>query len=245
MELPLIGYGTYRLKNPYTNILYALRLGYRSIDTASLYQNEVEVGKAIKDSGIPREEIFLTTKVKLADLLKGEEGIRSVVKLSLERLNTYIDLLLLHVPTNNLRENWQTLISLQSSQVRRIGVSNFDIKHLEQLSGEVPYANQIELSPFLPRKELVSYCQKLGIKIIAHSSLTKGRKLNDQRLIVLSQNKGTTPAQLLLSWAVSQGFAVIPMSSNKDHIKENLIIPLDLQMETFDEEYATHPKLLK
>jgi diketogulonate reductase-like aldo/keto reductase len=241
----------------------ALDAGYRYVDTAVLYKNEKSVGDAIVDSKIKREEIFITTKVRIDDINKGRNKIIESIKLSLENLKlAYIDLILLHAPPHDDRrliESWKTMeeivdnkIDELKDKVKFIGVSNYGIKHLDKLKNNgcrMPYANQIELSPYLQQKELVKYCKDAGIKIIAHSPLTKGEKLKDERLIKIAEKYNLTPAQLMIKWCVDSGCCVIPRTSRVDHLLENIKPIFDngdkgyiTELENFDENYFTHPK---
>lgn len=258
-QIPQLGFGTYRLKGEiaYDSTLTALKLGYRHIDTANLYKNEYQVGKAIKD-GSRREDIWITTKVQVKDINKGKDAIINSIKNSLEQLNTdYLDLVLFHGPTDDkIKENWLLFEEIYQNfrgNIRYIGVSNYNIDHLEQLKdcNILPYTNQIEVSPFLNRDELIKYCQDKGIIVTAHTSLIKGEKFNDIKLRELSDKTGISMANLLLSWAKQKKLIVLPRSGNKDHIKENMeCINIQLSddiiniMNSFHDGTCTHPKYI-
>lgn len=225
--MPLFGLGTWPLKGKevYEAVLRALRLGYRLIDTASLYENENEIGDALNDTKVPRDEIFITTKV-----WNDEQGFENTLKAfekSLGRLKLdYIDLYLMHWPVSGVRnETWRALENIyDNGKVRAIGVSNFTIRHLDELleaSTSLPTVNQIEFSPFLYQKELMEYCQVKNIVVEAYSPLTRGRKFNNNIVSVISQKYNKTPAQILIRWGLQHSIVEIPKSGNKKHLIEN------------------------
>ncbi|MGB3508341.1 MAG: aldo/keto reductase [Microcoleaceae cyanobacterium] len=243
-----IGLGTYRLyEQTYSVCRMALEMGYRHIDTATLYKNEAEVARAIAESGIPREEIFVTSKIPLKAILSGR--IRDAARQSLEKLEA-IDLLLLHAPGSDPLSAWQVMLEIRNWEgISDVGVSNFNIQHLQLLKYSPPKWNQFEISPFLQRRELVNYCHRQGIKIVAHSPLVKGKRLDTPKLITIANNCGCTPAQLLLAWSVNKGFVSIPRSSKREHLQVNLetkeiMLPTEViqQLNDFEEGYATHPQ---
>lgn len=229
-HMPLCGFGTYCLKkdDAYKSTLCALQNGYRHVDTATLYGNEKEVGLALKDSSVTREHIWLTTKIKVNDIEKGKDAMVQSVFNSLDQLGTYIDLILLHGPTDQIKESWAILEEIMLSfehKVRYIGVSNYNIDHLNIILSNCtikPYANQFEVSPYLNKSELINFCKDNGIVVVAHTSLTKGRKLNDPKLDNISIRTNISKPLLLLAWALHYNMVVLPRSSNEDHIEENL-----------------------
>ena len=227
-QIPIFGLGTYlndNGKQTIDSILYALEIGYRHIDTAAFYGNEQEVGTAIRESCIPREEIFVTTKLWNSD--HGYDNTIKAFHRSLERLGLdYIDLYLIHWPVENLRlESWRALEKLYNDGLcKSIGVSNYMVRHLEELlnnSTVIPVANQVEFSPFLYLKELHKYCESKGIALESYSPLTKGHKLKDSNLIDIAHRYNKSTSQILIRWCLQKGVIVIPKSSQKDHIKEN------------------------
>lgn len=238
--MPILGFGTYLLPKSEVGInaiLTALDAGYRQIDTASIYDNEEEVGQAIKASSIKREEIFVTTKLWNDD--QGYDSALLAFDRSLKRLQLdYIDLYLLHWPVPKERINsFKAMMHLKASnKCRSIGVSNFMIRHLEELmdaTGVIPQVNQIEFSPFLYQKDLLDYCQKQNIIIQAYAPLTVGKKLLNSTIQKIAQKHHKTPAQILLRWSLQHGLVPIVKSSNKDHILENSLI-FDFNLESSD-----------
>lgn len=231
-NIPYFGLGTYKLNKDtaYTIVKSAIKLGYRHFDTATVYRNEEAVGRAIKDSDVKRNEIFLCTKIWIDKIKDGEVGIMKSVNDSLKKLGMeYVDLVLLHAPVkDHIVDSWRILEKLYTTElkdkVRFIGVSNYEICHLEQLKEckITPYVNQIEITPFLKREKLVKYCNENKIRIVAHSSLTQGIKLNDPVLIKIAEKYTVTVATLLIKWALTKGYTVLPRTSNIEHLEENL-----------------------
>jgi len=247
MKLPDIGLGTYQLtpEQTYRSVRWALEIGYRHIDTAALYRNEKQVGQAIRDSGISRQQIFVTTKILPKAIVK------PAIESSLHQLDLgYIDLMLLHSPSQTWGELSRLYCELYRSRlIHYIGVSNYQERHLKQLEGIKPYANQIEVTPFLPRKNLREYCQKQGIYVVAHSSLTKGIQLNNQQLLEIITENGFNGAALLLKWALQNNLKIIPRSANHKHILANFNLPSELLskpmmkcLDNLDCGFATHPQ---
>ncbi|MBP0017200.1 MAG: aldo/keto reductase [Cyanobacteria bacterium SBLK] len=243
-----VGLGTYRLgKQTYFACRTALELGYRHLDTAALYRNEREVARAIADSGIPRREIFVTSKIPLKAIRT--DRIQEAAEQSLQRLGA-IDLLLLHAPGPDPRSAWETMLNIKNWQaIGDIGVSNFNVRHLQLLEDSPPHWNQIEISPFLQRKELIRYCDRHKIRIVAYSPLVKGQKFDDPEILAIARALGCTPAQLLLAWSVNCGLIALPRSSKREHLQENweareIILPREImqKLNNFEENYATHPR---
>lgn len=227
-SIPVIGFGTWMIQDERTciaSVKEALRVGYRHIDTAQIYGNESFVGQAVKESGIPRKDIFLTTKL-WNDNQFFDDVIPSFEQ-SLKNLQTdYIDLFLMHFPVTELRRPaWRKMEELYSSGVvKSIGVSNYTVKHLEELMTESaikPVINQVELHVFLQQPELVDYCQKNKITLEAYSPLAHGNKLDDPTLMQIAKKYHKTTAQIMLRWCVQQGFVVLPKSVTVSRIKEN------------------------
>ena len=203
----------------------ALRLGYRHIDTARIYGNEADVGAAIRDSGIPRDQIFVTTKLWNDD--QGYDSALRAFDASATRLGVeYIDLYLIHWPVPGKRvDSWRALEKLHADgRARAIGVSNFLVRHLEELfatSNEKPAVNQIELTPFLQRRDTVALCQKEKIVVEVYSPLTRGKRLAHPVIAALAKELGKSPAQVLLRWGVEKGAVVLPKSVHETRIAEN------------------------
>lgn len=228
IKIPMIGLGTYLNDNgrqAIDSILYALEIGYRHIDTAAMYENEKEVGIAVRKSGISREEIFVTTKLWNSD--HGYDNTIKAFQRSLERLGLdYVDLYLIHWPVENLRlESWRALERLYSDGLcKAIGVSNYMERHVDEILNNfsiVPAVNQVEFSPFLYLKELQNYCESKEIALESYSPLTKGYRLNEPRLIEIARRYDKSTSQILIRWCLQKGMIVIPKSSRNEHIKEN------------------------
>jgi len=226
--MPIVGLGVWQIPaGPATQkaVRYALDRGYRLIDTAKLYGNEADVGVAVRGSGVPREDVFVTTKLWNSDHGYGN-AIRACEE-SLDRMKMdYVDLYLIHWPVRGPRvETWNALVDLhRAGKCRAIGVSNYMRGHLEELRGSpvVPAVNQIEFSPFLYQRDVLEYCRQRGIVVEAYSPLTRGMKLNDRRVRAIGAKYGKSPAQILLRWGLQRGLVVIPKSARPDHIRENV-----------------------
>jgi diketogulonate reductase-like aldo/keto reductase len=231
--IPAVGLGVYQMPNDaYTvkAVYHALKCGYRHVDTAMIYRNEESVGKAIAASLIPRDQIFVTTKLWNSD--HGYDQTIRAFNESLKRLGLeYIDLYLIHWPVQGKRkDSWRALETLYSEgRCKAIGVSNYMEVHLRELLGHcriIPAVNQIELHPYIfhSRFQTVEFCRENGIIPVAYSPLTKGEKLNDPVLLKLASKYEKSTAGILLRWALQQGFAVIPKSSVFSRIEDNLRI---------------------
>ncbi len=229
-KIPVLGFGTYS-KPPRDWIVHSLKIaiatGYRLIDTAAVYQNEHFIGKSLAELAlpVPREELFITTKVWKDAMRVG--AVRELLEESLENLGLgYVDLLLIHRPLSDFNaDTWHVMEDmLNEGLTKAIGVSNFLIKHLDALresSTTVPAVNQIELHPFFYRKDLVDYCQARGIIVESYSPIALGKRLDDPRLRNIAMDHKKSPAQVLIRWNVQHGFVPIPRSSLEGHIKEN------------------------
>lgn len=226
--LDKLGLGTYKLiGDDCSNMVYnALRMGYRTIDSADLYNNHQEIIKGIKNSEIPRDEICLISKIKLQDIKKNNIE-KSIDKILIETNSSNIDILLLHGPVNDIINEtaWKTLIKLKDENIiEEIGVSNYSISNIDYLinnSSVKPFLNQIEINPFNNRFKLAHYCQKNDIIVQAYCGLTNGIKLNDALLNNISGKYGISVAQLLLLWGYNQTYYQIPKTSNINHLREN------------------------
>ncbi|WP_343210011.1 aldo/keto reductase [Anaerolentibacter hominis] len=231
VKIPQIGLGVFRLpeeEEAVRTVKMGLENGYRHIDTATIYQNEAAVGRAVRESGVPRDEIFITTKVWNDKQRTGE--VEASFEASLKALDTdYIDLYLVHWPVPAYFKNtWKKLEKIYSSgKIRAVGVSNFriqDLKALEEVSDLVPAVNQIELQPYFQQYELVEYCESKGIKVEAWGPFTAGKTglFKEPVLVNLSEKYGKTPAQIILRFDVQRGIIPLPKSSSPARQKENL-----------------------
>lgn len=229
--MPLLGLGVYQAKpgeECRQAVLWALQAGYRHIDTARAYSNERDVGSAVADSGVPRAEIFVTTKLRNAD--QGyDAALRAFDSSMADLAMDYVDLYLVHWPLPEKRlDSWRALEKIHASdRAKAIGVSNYLERHLDELfehSSIVPAVNQVECSPFLQMKSLHEYCRGKGIQFEAYSPLTQGQKLNHETLLAIANACGRTPAQVILRWAIQHGIAVIPKSVRRERIVENAAI---------------------
>jgi diketogulonate reductase-like aldo/keto reductase len=228
VSMPVFGLGTYlsgTSRETLETVMYALEIGYRLIDTARFYGNERDIGKAIKKCGIPREEIFVTTKLWNSD--HGYNRALDAFEKSLDDLGLdFVDLFLIHWPEQDLRnESWRALEKLQvEGKCRAIGVSNYTIGHLKELldiSPVMPAVNQCEFSPFLYQKDLLDFCRSNNIQFESYSPLTKGHRLDDLRISDIAQKYSKSVAQILIRWTLQKEVIVIPKSSRKERIREN------------------------
>lgn len=228
VEVPLLGFGVFQIskrKEFFTALNAAISVGYRHFDTASIYGNESLLGKVIIKSKIPRNEFFITSKLWKSDF-GYNSTIASFYKSLLNLQTDYLDLYLLHWSLESLNnESWHALEYLyDSGKIRAIGVSNFTIQQLQNLSHNcriIPMVNQIEHHPYLVQYDLIEYCKKNHIQIIAHSPLMWGKILNDNLIADLSLKYGKSPAQIILRWNLQKGIPSIPKSSNIERIMEN------------------------
>lgn len=228
VKMPYLGFGVFKLgdgEETTKAVKIALETGYRGIDTASYYGNEESVGNAIKESGIQREDLFITSKV-----WNDEQGYNATLRAferSLERLQTdYLDLYLIHWPVPGLfTETWQALEKLyHEGKVCAVGVSNFEPHHLEaisKISSVKPVINQIEFHPELLQGEVRDYCLSKGIQVAAWSPLKRGQVLNEPVIQAISKQYGKTPAQVVLRWCLQHDIILNVKSSKEERIKEN------------------------
>ncbi len=231
VEMPVLGLGVYQSPPGRTTqdaVKFALKHGYRHIDTARIYNNEADVGKALRDSGIPRDQVFITTKLWNAD--QGYESTLRACDESLRRLDLrHLDLYLIHFPMPEVRnETWKAMTTLlKQGKTRAVGVSNFTIRHLEELldtTDVTPAVNQVEFNPFLYQKELLNYCRQNSIQLEAYSPLTRGEKLAHPKTKTLASKYSKTPAQVLIRWSLQNGNVVIPKSVKEERIRENSLV---------------------
>ncbi|MBY6053854.1 aldo/keto reductase [Cytobacillus firmus] len=228
VEMPQFGLGVYKVEKGLqieNTVKDAINIGYRLIDTAAFYENEEGVGKAIKESGVPREEMFITTKVWNTD--QGYDQTLNAFDNSLKKMGLdYIDLYLIHWPVKEkYLETWKALEKLyKDGKARAIGVSNFQIHHLKDIlenSSEKPAVNQVELHPLLSQKELREFCSEHNIKVQAWSPIARGRVLEDSDIKEIAKRHNKSAAQIILRWHLQNGIMVIPKSVKKDRLREN------------------------
>ena len=228
VAMPLLGFGTYQIASGgrcERAVAHALSRGYRHVDTAALYGNEADVGRALRNSGLARKDVLVVTKLWNSD--QGYESTLRAFDRSLERLGLEtIDLYLIHWPETGKRlDSWRAMVEIKKrGRCRSIGVSNFTIKHLEELSrasDAAPSVNQVEFSPFLYQRDLLRFCEGKGIQLIAYCPLTRGDKLTHKLVVEIARSHGKTSAQVLLRWALQHGVAVIPKSVRSERIDEN------------------------
>ena len=230
VEMPQLGFGVFQVPDDETTaaVTAALAAGYRSIDTAAIYGNEEGAGRALAESGIPREELFITSKLWIEDL--GYEPTLAAFEASLDKLGLeYLDLYLIHWPapeSDKYADSWLALEKLQADgRVRAIGVSNFLPEHVQRLvdlGGTVPAVNQVELHPALQQRDVAVFNGTHGIATEAWSPLAQGAVLDDPAVVEIAARHGRTPAQVVLRWHLQQGRVVIPKSVTPSRISENL-----------------------
>ena len=230
VKIPSIGFGTYKSgddEEPAKIIKNALNLGYKMIDTASFYNNEVGIGNGIKESGIDRKDIFIVTKLWNDD--HGYDNTIEAFNKSLNNLQVdYIDLYLIHWPNKLNAETWRAFEHLyETGKVKAIGVCNFKVEHLEELKKTakiMPMVNQVEIHPFSTKNNIINYCKDNNIKVVAWSPISRGRVLSNDLMIDLSQKYKKSIVQIVLRWHMQKGVIPIPKSSNENRIKENIDI---------------------
>jgi diketogulonate reductase-like aldo/keto reductase len=251
--VPVLGLGTFRSEKgaeAQKAVAWALEAGYRHIDTAAMYGNEEDVGLAVAQSRVKREDVFITTKLRNDD-----QGYESTLKACEESLRTlkmdYIDLYLVHWPVTGLRaKTWEAFIKLyEQGKCWAIGVSNYTIRHLNELLAStplVPMVNQIEIHPFLYRKDLIDFCMARNIAVEAYSPLSKARRMDDPRLVSISAKYQRSAAQVLVRWSLQHGWISLPKSVRQERIVENaggFDFDLDaadmLTLDSMDEGYYT------
>ncbi|MFF5550244.1 aldo/keto reductase [Streptomyces olivaceoviridis] len=230
IEMPQLGFGVFQVPDDETTaaVATALEAGYRSIDTAAIYGNERGVGRAIAESGIARDELFVTTKLWNED--QGHDATLAAFDASLDKLGLdYVDLYLIHWPAparDRYLDTWRAFEKiLGEGRVRAIGVSNFQMAHLERLmenTGVTPAVNQVELHPGLQQEELRAFHERHGIATEAWSPLAQGAVLGDQAVADLAARYGVSPAQVVLRWHLQIGNIVIPKSVTPERVRQNL-----------------------
>jgi len=243
MTIPAFGLGTFRLKDDVViaSVKNALELGYRTIDTAQIYDNEAAVGQAIAESSVPRDALFITTKIWIENLSK-DKLIPSLIE-SLKKLRTdYVDLTLIHWPSPDdaveVEEFMSALLEAKKQGLtREIGISNFTIPLMERaiasVGAENIATNQIELSPYLQNRQVVEWAQRHGIHITSYMTLAYGKALKDETILRIAAKHSATAAQVILAWAMGEGYAVIPSSTKPENLASNLLAQ-NLQLDQED-----------
>lgn len=250
IEIPQMGLGVFQSpqgEDTVNSVKWALEAGYGHIDTAKIYGNESDVGKAMLESGVPREDIFLTTKLWNGDIRA--ERTREAFEESLKALKTdYVDLYLIHWPVDKFEKAWMVMEELyQEGKIKAIGLSNFHKSHLDkiqEIARVKPVINQIESHPYMNNQELIDLSKSLGMEVEVWSPLggTGGNVLEDKTLNELAEKYGKTPAQIVLRWDIQRGVIVIPKSTHKDRIVSNINV---FDFELSDEDMAVINQLNK
>lgn len=230
VEIPILGFGTFQITEPQEAeqaVIHAIQAGYRHIDTAQSYMNEEAVGRGIANSGVPREEIFVTTKIWVENV--SYEGVKSSFKRSLDRLElNYVDMLLLHQPYNDIYGAWRAMEELQEEgKIRAIGVSNFSVDRavdLAQFNKVIPQMNQIEISPFHQQTKNIEALKEEGIVPEAWAPFAEGKNdiFNNEILTEISKKYNKSVAQVIIRWLVEQDVVVLAKSVNPERMAENL-----------------------
>lgn len=241
VRMPLLGIGVFKVApGPTTEqvVRCALDAGYRHVDTAALYENEESVGAALRRSAIPREELFVTTKLLPPRVpLLGRDA-TSLLEASLRRLGLdHVDLYLIHWPNRWAKSQWKALAKAQERGLARaIGVSNYGVGQLQELLGwgiATPAVNQVNFNPFTYRRALREFCEERGVALEAYASLTQSHRIDDPTIARIAAQNGRTPAQVLLRWAVQRDVAVIPKSLHEERIRANAQI-FDFELSVMD-----------
>ena len=225
-EIPLLGLGVWQVPDGpecENAVRWALELGYRHVDTAQAYRNEASVGRAVRDSGVPRADVFITTKFHPR---RGRDPEEEEAKRSLERLGVdHVDLYIIHWPEGGATWAWEGMQRAhERGYARSIGVSNFSVAQVDEvlaLGGVAPVANQVQFSPFEYRRALLEGCEERGVALEAYSPLGTGRHLRDPVVAEIAERHGRTPAQVLIRWAIERGLIVLPKSTQRERIAEN------------------------
>jgi diketogulonate reductase-like aldo/keto reductase len=242
-EIPVLGLGVWQVQDGRQcedAVRWALEAGYRHVDTAQAYGNERSVGRALRDSGLPREDVFITTK-----FYPGRRDPAAEVQRSLERLGLdFVDLYIIHWPQGGPTWAWDGMQRAHKrGYARSIGVSNFSVPDVEsvlEVADVPPVINQVQFSPFEFRRALQDACERRGVALEAYSPLGTGRHLGDRQVARIAERLGRTPAQVLIRWSLQRGLIVLPKSTHRERIEQNAQV---FDFELSDEEMATLDKL--
>jgi diketogulonate reductase-like aldo/keto reductase len=223
-EIPLLGLGVWQIPDGpecENAVRWALELGYRHVDTAQAYGNEASTGRGLRDSGVPREDVFVTTK-----FYPGSKDPEAEAERSLERLGVdYLDLYIIHWPQGGPTWAWEGMQRAKDrGYARSIGISNFSLAQVDEVLGVAdtpPAVNQIQFNPFAYRRALLEGCDERGIAVEAYSPLGTGRHLGDKRVAEIAERVGRTPAQVLIRWCVQRDLVVLPKSTHRERLEEN------------------------
>jgi len=242
-EIPLLALGVWQVPNGAeceSAVRWALEVGYRHIDTAQAYGNEESVGRALRDSGVPREQVFLTTKFYPAGKDPAAEAQRSLERLGVGQVDLYI----IHWPQGGATWAWPGMEQAHAlGYARSIGVSNYSLNELDEvltMASSRPVVNQVQFSPFEYRRGLLEACLERGVALEAYSPLGTGRYLGSEEVARIAQRAGRTPAQALLRWCLQRGTVVLPKSTHRERIEENAQI---FDFELSDEEMLALDRL--
>ena len=260
-SIPAVGFGMYYTPPgavAYDIVKEAIKIGYRHIDTAGFYENEADVGRAVKDSGVPRDQIHITSKVWPEAEGRWQSDAYNMVlehvKASVEKLGTHADLYLIHWPVNPEQrvDYWLALEEAQKQGlVKSIGVSNFGVAHMQKLIDDprttvVPAANEVELHPFLRQDGIEAFCKPRGIRLIAYSPLSRAKRLDNPVIQEVAKAHGATPAQIHVRWSVQHGYVPLPKSVRSERVAENIdvfkfeITPAEMEkLDALDERLFT------
>jgi len=250
-DVPAVGLGTWRLTGDdcYGAVSTALELGYRHLDTAQAYGNERQVGAALREAEVDREDVFLTTKLNVGN--RGHDAVLRSTEKSLAKLDTsYVDLLLIHntaqrTPLGETLDAMNTLVD--RGKVRHVGVSNFGVEQLDrarELSDAPIFTNQVQYNPYWSQTELLDYCAIHDVLVTAYSPLAHGAALDDPVLSEIGARYGKSAAQVAIRWLLEQGVATVPKATSRDHIAANLDV-FDFELTDAERERIRRPSKLR